>query len=100
MLFLFKQIKPKRLKVEAMRLALLSGIHEVEREVKKDVHSITDPWTHKVTWDVQISLKGGPTILIGSDDQILRWLNDGTPAHAIPKKKNAKILKYQPGFTP
>jgi len=100
MLFVFKQIKPARLKVDALRLALLTGIHEVQREALKDYKAITETWEHKVVWDTAISLMGGPTIIIGSDDQILRWLNDGTPPHDIPKRRGAKTLKFQSGFIP
>jgi hypothetical protein len=100
MIFLFKPIKPPRLKVDAMRFALLSGMHEIKRGMLGDWKLITDTWDHKVFWDVQISLKGGPTVLVGSDDQILRWLNDGTKPHSIPKGKGKKTLWYQPGFTP
>jgi len=100
MLFLFKQIKPKPLKIDAFRLEFLTALHEIERGVKKDFQEITETWEHEVVWESQISLVKGPSMLVGSDDQILRWLNDGTPPHNIWAKKSMGYLQFQTGFKP
>jgi len=100
MIFLFKPITPKKLRVDEFRLAFLSAIHETERGISKDWKKITETWDHDVVWEVEISLKGGPSVKVSSADQILRWLNDGTPPHNIFAKKSMGYLKYQPGFKP
>lgn len=100
MIFLFKPIKPAPLKVDALRLQFLTAIHEMQRAVKKDYQAITDTWEHEVVWDGAISLKGGPTMIVGTDDQIFKWLNDGTKPHDIPKGMSKKTLMYQTGFIP
>ena len=97
--FMFKEIKPKPLKEDAFRLEFLTMMHEMEREIKKDFKETTKTWDTNVEFVSIISLKGGPSVLVGTDNEIYRMVNDGTKAHDIaPKGK--KRLAYQVQFVP
>ena len=85
MVVLVKAIKAPRLRSDAMRLALLNAMRAAGRFlVKTDFKQTTRTWKHKVKFETLVSLKPpGPTILIGTDDQVWNWLNEGTRPHPI-----------------
>jgi hypothetical protein len=74
--------------------------------VKTDFKKTTRTWKHQVKFETLISLKPpGPTILIGTDDQVWNWLNEGTRPHAIfagifTGKSNKKALAFPSRFKP
>lgn len=104
MAILFKQLKPSTLRQDRMRLALLNGIRAVGRDVKKDYKRTTRDWDHQPEFEILISLVGGPTVLVATDDEIYRWVNDGTPAHdiwagAYTGKSDKKVLRFPGTFS-
>lgn len=85
-----KVIKPSRLKVDAMRLQLLNDMRKVGTGMKKDFEKTTATWDHKVKFEQQISLAGGPQVEIFTTDEIYGFVDKGTEAHIIlPKRKKA-----------
>lgn len=88
---LAKTIKPKKLKEDAMRLALLSGLHEVGAGITQDFKKTTASWDHEVKFETLISLKGGPAIVVGTDDEIYRYVNDGTRPHRIYARPGKRL---------
>lgn len=67
--------------------------------VKDDYGAITQNWKHKPKFDVLISLTGpGPVILVGTDDEIYRYVDEGTRPHTI-RPKRAKVLAFNAGHT-
>jgi hypothetical protein len=95
--FLMKAINPKKLKEDAFRLEFLTMMHEMERGIKKDFQKTTKTWNTKVEFTSIISLKGGPSVLVGTDNEIYNMVDKGTKAHVIaPKTK--KYLAYQVQF--
>jgi hypothetical protein len=98
---LFKQIKPSKLRIDAFRLEFLSMVHKAEREIIKDFKKTTETWNHKPEFESIISLQGGPSVFVGTDDEIYGWVNSGTPAHDIPTGTSGNtMLVFQPGFKP
>jgi len=106
MAVLVKQIKPKRLQDDAMRLALLSAMHAAARVIKKDFEGTTENWKHKVKFEHIVSLaRGNIAILVTTDDEIYRHVNEGTKPHEIwagayTGKSNKKALFFPSVFTP
>ena len=95
----FKAIKPSRLKVDAMRLALLNRMRKVGTQVKKDFEATTATWKHKPKFETLVSLAGGgATLLVDTNDEIYRFVNDGTKEHVILPKK-AKALRFAGTFS-
>lgn len=89
-----KQIKPARLKEKEMRLELLNELRKVAKDIRKDFEKTTSTWKHKPKFEEVISLAGGgPSVLVGTDDEIYRYVNEGTKKHII-KPKKAKILRF------
>lgn len=107
MVVLVKAIKAPRLRDDAMRLVLLNAMRKAGRFlVKTDFKKTTKTWKHQPKFETLISLKPpGPTILIGTDDQVWNWLNEGTRPHAIfagifTGKSNKKALAFPSRFKP
>lgn len=81
---LIKKIKPSRLKAGAFRLQLLNEMRRMGTEVKRDFEKTTATWKHKPAFEQTISLTGpGPVMLVGTDDEIYRYVSKGTRPHPI-----------------
>ena len=95
MAILWKAIRPATLKLDAMRLALLNELRAVGRDIKKDFEATTATWEHEVKFETLISLtQPGPTVLVATDDEIYRYVSEGTRPHPIFPKR-AKALRFQ-----
>ncbi|HKZ42221.1 MAG TPA: hypothetical protein VJ044_14760 [Candidatus Hodarchaeales archaeon] len=94
----WKAVKPAKLKEDVFRLEFLSAVHKAEREIKKRFQGTTKGFKHEVIFESLISLKGGPSVYVYTNDQIYQWLNDGTPPHDIPAKDDG-LLSFQVGYT-
>lgn len=110
-----KAIKPKRLNDKAMRLTLLNAMRKAGTQIKRDYEGTTQrpkPWKHKVKFETLISLKGGPAVLVYTNDEIYRFVDRGTrggegegPTYEIwagyyTGKSEAKVLAFPSMFTP
>lgn len=93
----FKPILPDVMKIDRVRLNLLSMAHKVEREIKKEFKKTVETWEREVIFETKISLIGGPSIKVWTYNQIYGWVNDGTPEHPIAAK-NKPELAYRRGF--
>lgn len=113
MTVLVKAVKPQRLKVDAMRLALLNEMRAVGRDVKKDFEATTRTWKgEKPTFEVDVSLQQpGPTLFVGPADdgskgaQKYEWVDQGTRPHPIfagiyTGKSKKRALKFKAAFVP
>ncbi|MCB0189300.1 MAG: hypothetical protein KDE31_33750 [Caldilineaceae bacterium] len=97
--FKYKVIKPSRLKQKEMRLELLNGMRQVANGMLKDFEATTKSWDHKPKFERIVSLSGvGPQVLVGTDDEQYRYVNDGTRAHDI-RPVRAKRLRFAGTYT-
>ena len=85
-----KAIKPSKMKQDAFRLAILTHMHIMERETKKEYEKTWSTWNSKPTAETLISLQDpGPTMVagVGGDGaaaQHWRYVNEGTSVrHAV-----------------
>ena len=92
-----KQIKPTRLKVDALRLELLNELRAVGVEIKQDFEKTTATWDRKVAFETQISLSGGAQVEVSTSDEIYGYVDQGTRPHVI-RPKRAKALRFQSGY--
>lgn len=102
---LVKQIKPSRLKVDALRLELLNAMRKAGTQVKADFEKTTATWKHKPKFEMLISLtQPGPQLLVSTDDEIYGYLDRGTRADYeiwagyYTGKSNKKALVFQKGY--
>lgn len=93
----YKVIKPSRLKEDALRLTLLNEIRKVGTQIKADFEKTTASWDHKVAFEEQVSLAGGPQVEIYTTDKIYGYVDQGTRPHAI-RPVRAKALRFQSGY--
>lgn len=107
-----KAIKPKRLNDKAMRLTLLNAVRKAGTQIKKDYEGTTKTWKRKPKFETLVSLKGGPTILVYTSNEIYGYVDRGTrggegegPTYEIwagyyTGKSEAKVLAFPSMFTP
>lgn len=100
-----KAIKPKKLKIDKTRLAILNALREQGDLVKRDLEKPLKSWSNPPQIEVLIDLDSkAATVVIGpagSDMQVNKfvWLDKGTKPHVI-KAKNAPRLAFQTNFKP
>lgn len=101
----YKVIKPSRLRVDAMRLQMLNDMRAVGTKIKADYEKTTATWEHKVKFEQQISLSGGPQVEVYTTDEIYGYVDQGTKPHDIwagyyTGKSNKKVLAFSSQSTP
>ena len=106
MAILVKEIKPSKMKVDAMALELVKGMREVGKGIQKDFEKTTKTWKHKPKFVQTFAIKPGvgPELLVGTDDEIYRYVDEGTKPHLIfagiyTGKSNKKALAFPSKFT-
>lgn len=106
---LAKGIKPKKLRVDKVRLNLLNALRAQGKIVKKELEKTTAAWKGaKPTFEFLISLTGGnATVLIGPGGNIegaqkWEWIDKGTKKNYPIVAKNVPnlIFRHGSGFTP
>lgn len=99
----FKAIKPRKLRDKDLRLELLNAVRKVGRAIEKDYKRTTKTWKDKPKFEQVISLsQPGPTVLVGTDSLIYKFVDEGTKAHEIwagayTGKSDKKTLAFQTG---
>ena len=99
--FSVKGIKPKKLNVDAFRLATLNALRAEGRDVKKEYEKTTKTWKRKPEFEVLIGLTRGPggsaSVLVGTDDEVYGYVDEGTRGHYVPKS-GAATMAFRPGY--
>ncbi|MHC4620472.1 MAG: hypothetical protein ACYTEQ_22220 [Planctomycetota bacterium] len=104
--FVIKGIRPKKLKVGAIRLELLNALRKEGTLHRKELAKTVATWTgDKPKFSSAISLAaGGPAEVLtgpeGSQKAVNKWgwLNDGTRPHTIAAKRGPTLAFRQGGF--
>jgi hypothetical protein len=103
---LTKNIKPRKLKIDKVRLRILNGLRKEGRIIKKEFEKTTATWKGaKPTFEIAIGLTGQDAIVLvgpaGNPEgaQKWLWLNDGTKPHVI-QAKNVPNLVFRTNFKP
>jgi hypothetical protein len=102
----FKQIKPQRLQLEAMRAALLRGATVVANGIEDDYKKTVKTWKKKPNFEKIIDLGPPITILVGTDNEIYKYADEGTKgpypifAGIFTGKSSKKALAFSSQFTP
>lgn len=94
-----KVLKPATLKIKEMRLELLNGLRSAARAVERDYKLTTATWEHQPKFETIIAMgKGKAEFLVGTDDEIYRYVDEGTKPHMI-FPVNAQRLRFQGGYS-
>lgn len=90
-----KQIKPAKLNDAAMRKALADEMRLFSKDMEKEFKKTTRTWKHKVKFErlEEISADLGKVeVAVMTDDEIYRYVDEGTEPHIIaPKKKGGRL---------
>jgi len=98
MVVVWKTIKPQRLKDAEMKREVRNALDRMQRAIKKDYERTTKTWEHKVRFQTQESIKPtGPAVLVGTDDLIYKFVDEGTRPHLI-RARRAPRLVFQTGY--
>jgi len=105
-----KAIKPARFKQEAFTRAITDAANKVAKDIEADFKATTKTWSRQPKFEKIVDTKTSPVqILVGTDDEIYGYLNEGTglygPKHQkypifagiYTGKSKAKALKFQWG---
>lgn len=99
-----KAVKPGRMKLDAVRLEMLSVCHTAERDLKREFEKTSETWEEDVHFQSKISLKGGPSVEVWTDNEIWNLVNRDTGEWAtgerypIIPKEEGKHLWFQKGY--
>lgn len=84
--------------VNELLQAITEGLDEVAQDVQKQFQNTTSTWNRQVNFPIESE---GLTRVIGTDDLIYHFLNDGTKEHDIPlSPKTEGFIRYFTGGTP
>jgi hypothetical protein len=79
-----KVIKAKKLNSASLRMKLINQMHVIARGVLDDYKSTTRTWEHQPKFEKVMALKpNGPELLVGTDDRVYRYVDEGTKPHRI-----------------
>ena len=105
-----KAIKPARFKREAFAKAIADAANKAAKDIEADFKATTKTWSRQPTFIKEVDTKTSPVqILVGTDDEIYRYLDEGTglygPKHRkypifagiYTGKSKAKALRFQWG---
>jgi len=91
-----KVIKPQRFKDPAFKRAIQQAAKKAGKEMGKDFEKTTKTWKKKPKFEQIIDVAPNVEVLVGTDNEIYRYVNDGTRPHAIFPKR-AKALSFRWG---
>ena len=91
-----KVIKPQRFKDAQFKREIEKAAKVAAKDMQKDFQLTTKTWKRKPKFEQIISVAPNVEVLVGTDDEIYGYVNDGTRPHLIFPKR-AKALSFQWG---
>jgi len=89
-----KPVIPRKLKDDAMRLALLNPMRKVGDDIKVDFEATVGTWTDKPKFKMERHLnskQGFLAVTVWTDHQHYSWVSKGTKAHYVPRTGKAMM---------
>ncbi len=103
MAFVFKSIVPPAMDIDQYRLEYLNELRKEGRKIKREYQKTTRTWKRKPKFEIIVGLGRGAdaeaSVLVGTDDEIYGYVDEGTPARWITAKR-APYLVFRENFTP
>lgn len=100
MAYVVKVIKPKRLQADAVRLEILTALHQEGRLHVRELKKTVESWHDKPRFDYAISLAGGNISVLseaqgtGDGAKHWNWIDQGVPGRTIYAKR-APYLRFK-----
>lgn len=93
-----KEIKPERFKDKAFKDAILKAANKYADVLQDDFEKTTETWEHEVEFEKEVDYKpNGPEVLVGTDDEIYGYVNNGTRKDYPIPKAGPGLLRFQWG---
>ena len=97
--FEVKVIKPKKMNIPAVRQAVLEALEAEAQDILADYRQTTATWEHQVEFETIIDITSQEaSVLVGTDDPIFRYVDEGTRPHMIFPRR-ARKLRFQTGYS-
>jgi hypothetical protein len=91
-------IRPKNLNEKAMRAALLDGLKDVAKDVDADFAKTYATWKRKPEFTTEVEMRDrGGKFTVSTDNEIYRYMDEGTKPHIIRPKKAQKLF-FRTGY--
>ena len=105
---IIKTIKPQRFNEAALRNRIRYRMYKVRDGILKDFKATTENWEHEVKWKSVTHFTKrlpSPSVEVWTDDEIYRYVNDGTKPHDIwagwyTGKSEHKVLAFPSQSSP
>lgn len=93
-----RSIKPKGKAFDLPRIekAIRDAVQESADDAQELYESCVATWKHKPAFE-QTKTKDG--IIVGTEDQIFQYVDEGTRPHTI-QVKNGRVLRFRGGYSP
>lgn len=78
-------IPKELLNEDAVRMELLNALRAEGRAIRKDLEATVKTWNTKPKFEIKVSLSrsAGGYVIVGTDDEIYGYVNDGTKPHPM-----------------
>jgi hypothetical protein len=96
-----KPIKPTAFQHEKMNLVLKRAMEQTAKDILFDYEATAWNWKHKVKFKKVLAV--GPNsldVLVGTDDEIYGYVDQGTHIHDIVPKRKGGYLAFKVGGSP
>ena len=96
-----KPLTPRKFNDKAFLDEITKEVNRTAKDVKKDFEKTTKTWKKKPVFEIVIAI--GPKsadFLIGTDDEIYGYVDQGTRPHVILPTKPGGVLAFQSKFSP
>lgn len=94
----FKAVKPDIYDVEAFTRASKKAVDKVAKGMLDDFEKTTRTWEHKPVFGTSVFSSGDKhSAVIGTNDKIYKFVDQGTKPHTIKAKRRGGRLAYNKG---
>lgn len=95
----FRPIIPKEFRGDPFRKAFEEAAEEIRDGMLQDFETTTRTWDHRVEFEADVKVTAGTvTIVAGTDDEIYKYVDEGTREHDI-FPVHAPALVFQGVYT-
>lgn len=91
-----KEIKPGRFNDRAFKQEIIKAARSASTEIQKDFDKTVATWRSKPKFEQVLSVDPNVEILVGTDNEVYGYVNDGTRPHPIFPRR-ARALRFRWG---
>jgi hypothetical protein len=98
-MLIWKEIKPAKFDPDKFMDEVGIEALSIADDMLLDLELAVATWDHKVKFEEEVNVTTSLVeILVGTDDEIFRYVDEGTKPHPIMPKKPGGKLRFQSGY--